>query len=307
VLLILVALLPGCVVAVGNTGTTTTVVTNMKGQAQRTVEAALPLSAGDTLVLVSSFGDVTVRSAGGAPVVVGEISLTAATQEAAERAILAFGLSTKRTARGLEVIVVGDAGTYEIEGGQSVPYSPTVSFTAAVPAGVSVIAESSSGEIEVTGPLAGCHAVTSFGDIDVEDVAGTVYAATSSGEVEATGVAQAAAHLATSFGDIEAEGTFTSLSAKTSSGEVEVRVRPGSRVTGTWLLETSFGDVTLYLPQGAAGHILAQTSFGEVSSELGMASSAKSEGATSLELNLGAGDGTIKLLTSSGDIEIKRN
>ena len=105
-------------VSIGNSGgTVTTVETNMKGNAERTIRHDLQIAAGDTLVLDSSFGDIRVRTADRAPQVVAEISLTAYTTAEAEEAIRAFKLTTERTSRGIEVKIVGDGSTYEIDGG----------------------------------------------------------------------------------------------------------------------------------------------------------------------------------------------
>ena len=144
----LIALLqvPGC-----THGPKTTLITNMKGKATRTDTADLALSPGDTLVLSGDFEGVKVRSTSRTPRVTAEISVVAYTQEEAERALSAFRLATDRTSRGVEAMVVGDAGTYEIESGKRVPYRAFTTFTAIVPGHVKVIARSESGEIEVEG------------------------------------------------------------------------------------------------------------------------------------------------------------
>ena len=138
--------MPGC-----THGPKTTLVTNMKGKATRTDTVDLALSAGDALVFSGAFEGVKVRSTSRAPRVQAEITVIAYMQEEAETALGAFRMVTERTARGLEVKVVGHAGTYEIESGKQVPYKAFTTFTAIVPDHVRVIARSESGEVEVEG------------------------------------------------------------------------------------------------------------------------------------------------------------
>lgn len=147
-LLLCVICVPGCV---GSGDTKTTVVTNMKGEAKRTETVDLALSRGDTLVLIAELEDVEVRRASRSSALSAELSIVAYTQKEAERALRAFRVATERTSRGLEVRIVGDAGTYEIVGGVKVPYRVFASFTATVPERVKVIAGTRSGDLEVRG------------------------------------------------------------------------------------------------------------------------------------------------------------
>jgi DUF4097 and DUF4098 domain-containing protein YvlB len=294
-LLSLALALPGCVIAVGNTTTSSEIA--LEGSADRRLTQVLEIAPGETLFLDTSFGDVRVRAAEEEPTVVADLRVFAATDAEAKRALAGYTLSLFRTSRGIEARVTG-----ETKG----PGAPSVSFTAVVPRDILVVLGTSSGEIEITGPIAGCQAVTSFGDIDIENVRGRVKAVTSSGDIEVTGVERGDLHLETSFGDIVADGSLLALSATTSSGSITLTARRGSRVDDTWRVETSFGDVTLALAAAISGNLTAETSFGTVSSTYPDGERPKSLGATRMDLNLGGTGGLIRLKTSSGDVTVRQ-
>jgi hypothetical protein len=149
--LILLLLLPLCVLAGCRTGTKTTLWTNMKGKAVRTDTVDLALNPGDTLFLVGDSKDIEVNTSSRAPRVTAELKVVAYTQEEAEKALSAFRVVTKRTSRGLEVNIVGDAGTYETEEGTKVPYTAFATYTVMVSEDVKVIAGSKAGEVVIQG------------------------------------------------------------------------------------------------------------------------------------------------------------
>jgi len=281
---------------------------------------------------------------------------------------------------GTTVRLVGEPLRFD-SGSMQGSISADVEYLATVPLGTSIDASTSSGDIQVRGPLGACRLRTDYGDVDAADTQGGLEAHTSSGEVHAaraeggalllessygdvhltsataerialssssgdidiedaraqsvelstsygsvsarriTGELHArsgsgdlplsgiegALEAASSYGDVAVEGVFAELRASASSGDVRARALAGSRADRPWSLSSSYGGVTLSVPEDFGCDLDARTSYGSVESDFPILTEAgKRAGDSSLRGRLGAGGASVSLSAGSGDVALKK-
>jgi DUF4097 and DUF4098 domain-containing protein YvlB len=205
------------------------------------------------------------------------------------------------------------------------PRSGDTRFEVTVPVGVRVRANTTSGDIRISGSKADVEARTQRGDIVVEDVA-RVDLNAFSGDVEANSIG-GDLRISVLSGDVRVRGVTGEVEVKTVSGEVNVRdararfVRLGSTSgdltfegtidpTGRYELETHSGDVDLTLPANIGANLTVSTFSGSVESDFPMLlepgphGEASSHGKT-LRLKIGRGGAPINAESFSGDINIR--
>jgi DUF4097 and DUF4098 domain-containing protein YvlB len=148
---------------------------------------------------------------------------------------------------------------------------------------------------------------TSYGGITVERATGPLEARSSSGDVRVREYEGAlVAH--SSYGTVDLSGVFTGLEADSSSGDVTARARAGSRVEKDWKLSSSYGGVTLVVPEGFGCHLDAKTSYGAVSVDPPLESdpgAKKKKGSNSVRGKLNGGGGSVELHCTSGDVKVE--
>jgi len=311
----------------------------LEAEARRTERVELAGAEGVVLDLATQAGDITVEVAEGPPQLVARLRLMARTEAEAERLLQGFSVTTRAADDRLVVRLEGEAAAIT---GSTMKVQPLVSFSARVPPGQRLHAESGSGGVKVRGALGDCALVTAFGDVKVFGVRGdSVQARTSSGSVQVedvvaqridietafgdvrierargdlaveagsgdvvlVGFAKGACDLETGFGNIDARGAFLDLTAKTSSGRVDVLAEPGSEVARPWSLQSSFGDVEVRIPKEFDCNLFAETSFGCVTSDVAVHGRGRPNDQR-MRGELGGGGGLVTLRTSSGDIRIR--
>ncbi len=311
----------------------------LEAEARRTERVDLTGAEGAVLDLATHAGDITVEVAEGPPQLVARLRLMARTGAEAERLLTGFSVTARLEAGALAVRLEGEPAAIT---GTTLKVKPLVSFSARVPPGQRLHAESGSGGIKVKGALGDCALVTAFGDVKVFGVRGdSVRARTSSGSVQVedveaqridietafgdvrierargdlaveagsgdvvlVGFAKGVCDLETGFGNIDARGSFLDLTAKTSSGRVDILAEPGSEVARPWSLQSSFGDVEVRIPKQFDCDLFAETSFGCVTSEVTVRGQGRPNDQR-MRGELGGGGGLVTLRTSSGDIRIR--
>ncbi|HEX5138537.1 MAG TPA: DUF4097 family beta strand repeat-containing protein [Planctomycetota bacterium] len=312
---------------------------DLEAEAFRTdvIDAA---AAGDLLLdLATPAGDVTIEVADGPPQLVAKMRLSARTEAEAERLLAGFSVSTHATGSAFVVRLEGEPARIPKT---DILVRPLLSFSARVPPGQRLSAESGSGNVDVMGAAGDCSLKAAFGDlkvlgvrgakleartssgsVQVEDVAagsitidsafgevrlvnvrGDLDVKAGSGDVALKGFSDGTCDLETGFGDIEARGVFLDLTARTSSGRVGVLAEPGSTIERPWSLKSSFGDVELRVPKDFDCNVFAETSFGSVTSDVDLREQGKRSDRR-MRGEIGAGGGRITLQTSSGDVRIR--
>ena len=71
-------------------------------------------------------------------------------------------------------------------------------------------------------------------------------------------------HGHTGDGHMSIDGVFTDLDLRTGDGHIDVTVRPGSKMSGGWLIHTSDGRVEARLPNDLAAELYAHTGDGHI-------------------------------------------
>jgi hypothetical protein len=144
---------------------------------------------------------------------------------------------------------------------------------------------------------------SSSGDVDVRGLRGAVQVDSSSGDVRLSQVG--AAKINSSSGDVVLEEVGGDIEVDSSSGDVQIHASPSAHAQ--WDIDTSSGDVTLAVAPSAAFRFDASTSSGEVKTDLPIRVRGTFE---SDELHGDVGEGPsearVKVDTSSGDIHIRR-
>lgn len=174
-----------------------------------------------------------------------------------------------------------------------------VSFTVTVPRQSDIDAETSNGDIVVSGAQGAFDLDTSNGDIELSDLIGTVTADTSNGRIEADRV-NGALTLETSNGAIRLENVEARVDARTSNGRIEFS---GVLVGDSHRMRTSNGTIVVEVPASASMAFDASTSIGRISADLPL--TGDTEGREwNATLNPPALT-TLELRTSNGSIHIE--
>jgi len=279
--------LPGCLVGFD---------LDLDHPAEREETHALQLAAGETLDLASGFGSIRVSVGEGAPELVARLHASGRTSAEAEAVLERYRLELRRVGDDtLSVRLVGEPLEIE-EQGTHVTLSASVGFSARVPAGTHLVAETGSGGIVASGPLGSSRLESGFGAIEVEDVQGGLEVESGSGRIAASRLKGGSVLLDSGFGAVELSATEAErVRCHTGSGRIEVRDLRAERIE----LETGFGAVQL---EHARGDLQVRSGSGElrlldIQGEL----SARSDfGAIRVEgvlsaLELGTGSGSIRV------------
>jgi len=211
-----------------------------------------------------------------------------------------------------------------------------VDFTIEMPAGIVAEISSASGEISVRNLTGGSRLNTASGEIEISGCQGENTLSSASGDIAAAGCSQVSLKINTASGDIEVSDCSGDLAFQTVSGDVSASLSgnvQGQTVSGDIdikaeklgeikinstsgdiqfngllsednksAIATVSGDVSIGLTSGSSAMIEAGTVSGDIDCGLELAESRKSS--RSLSGKLSDGQGSLKVKTVSGDIEI---
>lgn len=143
-------------------------------------------------------------------------------------------------------------------------------------------AKTANGDVVVYRLEGDVKAETMNGDITIKEIAGATWVSTSNGDVEAQDI-EGKTEMKTMNGDVEAQSILGDLYAKTTNGDIDVSeslqaitletsngdIVAGSRqVGGDWSIDTSHGEIELSLPQDGDYTMDAQSSYGDVETDI---------------------------------------
>jgi len=174
-----------------------------------------------------------------------------------------------------------------------------VSFTVTVPRQADVYADTSNGDITVSGAQGAFDLDTSNGDIELDDLIGTINADTSNGRIEVAGV-NGVLILETSNGAIRMDDVEARVDARTSNGRIEFS---GVLVGDSHTMRTSNGTIGIEIPADASIAFDASTSIGSITSDLALVGDTDGRN-WNATLNPPATT-TLELHTSNGSIHIE--
>ncbi len=258
----------------------------------------LDVAAGDTLILEDIHGDVTVRADGeDAPHLLAVLSANGRTEEEAEDALKDVEVTVEHADGEVRVRVTTRSRTVDLGASVTMTIQPSADLTAVVPEGVAVRIESTSGDVEVRGPLGPCEAGTSYGDVVLEDVSGEAVARSGSGDIDLKDVDGVDVIAQTSYGDVTLEDVSgAKIEATSSSGDVTLRDVRGEKLE----VHSSYGTLEL---DDVAGTLTARTSSGDVDVEDIRGDVDASSGYGSVTIQ---GEFTrLRAESSSGDVEVE--
>jgi DUF4097 and DUF4098 domain-containing protein YvlB len=256
-------------------------------------------TAGGSIEVDDLDGDVFAKTAGGsieAGRITGEVKL----HTAGGSIELAGGGGNTEAKTSGGSIAVGDCGgdvVVETSGG-------SISVNGA--AG-KIAAETSGGSIRL-GPANGdVKASTGGGSIRIASSGGEVRASTAGGSISVDGSA-GPVNVSTSGGSISIRDARAGVTAKTNGGSITAELNAERGVEAASDLETSGGDITVYLPEDASVTIKARIDRTRdehtIHSDFPMELDASGDRARAT-VKIGGGKAKIRLRTREGDIFIK--
>lgn len=124
--------------------------------------------------------------------------------------------------------------------------------------------DSSHGSIDASNLTGETDLSTTFDRIDVRNVSGTLKVRNSHGDISGTQLNCSDVSAKTSFGNIEFASSAPKIECETSHGGINVTAN-GAQLDEV-KLESTFNDITLYLPADCRPSIATDVSFGDVNS-----------------------------------------
>jgi DUF4097 and DUF4098 domain-containing protein YvlB len=261
----------------------------------------------DTTVAFARGGTVELQLTAGEIIVSGWSREQVRVRASSERSTLRLDASASHLRLGL---------------GSGARRSDDTRFEVTVPVGTRVRANTSSGDIRISGSKGEVEARTQRGDVVVEDAASLVEISALNGDVEVTGVAGDLRIGNVLSGDVRVRGVTGEVEVKTVSGEIDLRdmrsrlVRANSTsgditfegtidAAGRYELQTHSGDIDLTLPANVGAQLVVSTYSGGVKSEDFPLTLVPGPHGNELRFTLGRGGPPIIAASFSGDINIR--
>lgn len=276
-------------------------------------ERSLTTGAAPTLDVNTGSGDVTVRAGAGPTIVVkGTVSVRKGSNVPANAAEIA-----RQVAANPPIEQTGDAVRIGRVNDETINKAVSISYEISAPAATSVVANTGSGDIAITGVKA-ARVNTGSGDVSVAGISGPVDVRTGSGDISLKDAMNAASlstasgdivaalsgsgdvRASTASGDLRVTGVVGQLSASTASGSIDVTGKP----TGDWKVSSASGDLQVAVA-GEQGYTLdARTTSGDLAVATGV-NVEKQPGSRSAHGAVRGGGPTLRLSTTSGDIAVR--
>ncbi len=154
------------------------------------------------------------------------------------------------------------------------------------------------------GPL--LFLTTDRGDILLDQVEGDLRVETRIGRIEAAHL-EGRVDARTKHGSISLEGVFQDVNAWNLTGAIVVKALETSEAERAWRLKSSFGGVTLLLPQGFGCRLEVESEGGEIHQDLGIElESLHVLGTDRLQGDLDGGGTSVRIISGDGDVSILR-
>ncbi len=265
-----VVILCGCCINVGGWG---------QQRYERTEEVSAPMAGVELLDIDTSFGDITINGTDTMECnIIANIVGRAPTEEEAME--LAEQTQITLVAKGKTLVVRADKPKLRKNRSIAIDY-------------------------EITVPRrTGIECKSSYGDINLSNIAGDVTVHSSFGEIEAKNIA-GKVELDTSYGEVGCSGIICSeFKAKSSFGKMEIDFSDECPAGLKAEIETSYGEVEVDVPSSFAGEISVETSFGKVRTDLPILVTGEI-GKDKLMGKIGTGPGRLDIKTSFGSVSVK--
>ncbi len=146
---------------------------------------------------------------------------------------------------------------------------------------------------------------TGDGSINLEDLKGVTRVTSGDGSITALGL-DGTIEARTGDGAVKIRGRFDGVQVHTSDGSVNLQAIAGSKMNGSWRLESGDGSVTLSVPGDLAADVEAHTGDGHISFELPMTLSDKKSD-HDLRGRMNGGGASLIVKTGDGSIRIEKS
>ena len=143
---------------------------------------------------------------------------------------------------------------------------------------------------------------TGDGSITVENLKGEARLRTGDGSVRVDAL-DGSLSARTGDGRIQFRGRFDVLSTETGDGSISGEILAGSKLAGSWRIETGDGAIQLEVPADLAADLDVRTGDGSIHSDLTVAGSSSG---SSLRGKLNGGGPSFTVRTHDGSISLKR-
>jgi DUF4097 and DUF4098 domain-containing protein YvlB len=271
--------LAACDVSIAGDGTVSGSFPGLDAKAEKTVDAALDLKAGDTIDVSSDFGAIRLRVDDAAkPSATARIVVRAKTDEEAKRVLATWKLVATKSGAIVMLRAEGDAVEAE-RSGTKISVGPEVDLEVVVPASTRARAKSQSGSVRADGAFASVDLRTKFGRVEAAGARGEVVLETQSGEVVVDDATGPRIDARSQFGGVKLRKIVApKVVAHSESGEVSCEATGA----GDYDLTTSFGAVKM---RGGSGTLVAKTQSGKADVE--------------------GFDGRVTAISEFGDVEVE--
>jgi DUF4097 and DUF4098 domain-containing protein YvlB len=142
------------------------------------------------------------------------------------------------------------------------------------------------------------------GKISAQDLKGKIHFSSGDGSIEADSI-DGVFEAKTGDGHIRATGRWDRLDLQTQDGSVEADARAGSKMTGSWRVNTGDGHVTLRLPENFAADLDAHTGDGKITIDFPVTMSG-AIGGSDVRGKLNGGGQILVVHTGDGPIRLQR-
>ncbi len=195
----------------------------------------------------------------------------------------------------------------------------SLTYRIAMPAGTSAEVHSVNGDIQVRDLDGGLTVRTTSGDVELRHLSGQLQVESVSGDVALESGAVAGADVRTVSGDIDLHGVSQKLAVETASGDIDVEGDANTLTLGSASgdiayrgslagesassLNTISGDVSITLAQQSSFVLDASTVSGDLANQFELSGATLAPKA--VHGRAGAGNATLTVRTTSGDIELR--
>ncbi|MFX4262215.1 DUF4097 family beta strand repeat-containing protein [Pelotomaculum propionicicum] len=184
--------------------------------------------------------------------------------------------------------------------GTSRGFNGVVNLTVEIPPGLIVLAQSSNGSIEADNAEGRFTVRTENGKVNLRDLDGSLEVKSENGRITAAGISGNIS-AATENGEIRIENPGGDVVAESENGAIELASeRPLDK---NYFLQSMQGKLNIRLPNTSNLEIEARTSHGRISG-MGADSNAGAVQSGSDRLKLGTGNGSARLITENGSIQV---
>lgn len=142
------------------------------------------------------------------------------------------------------------------------------------------------------------------GKISAQDLKGELRLSSGDGSIEVDSI-DGSLEAKTGDGHIRASGRWDRLDLQTQDGSVEADARVGSKMTGSWRVNTGDGHVTLRLPENFAADLDVHTGDGKITIDFPVTTSG-SFGGSDVRGKLNGGGQTLVVHTGDGPVRLQR-